>query len=886
MDVVFGLWADSGAVPDHGGQAHGAFGAPVVGPLGLVDLLETKLGLGGPPVAHVVRVAKFQAVLERAGGGFWSRSLATDPWSTSRTLLDWRDQLVALGWDASQQWTAPRLADLARVSCLATDVPPGLADRVAAVLDRLESATKPPIDSLRLIDGLTVLPSNFRRLADRLSQLGTQVRAVDVSPAAPSSTALGRLQRWMIGDQPLEGTADGTVTLASCASGALAGELLGQWVAAQSSAGALIAQDGDTDLLDHGLQGSSQPRAGRSAASPLRGSLQLLLLGFKTSWRPFDPQALMELLLDEAAPLAPRASRRLASALERAPGLGGPEWRNAWTAIEEAERAQAEGDQEKLNKADERLARWRGWAEPKLADPNAGMPVADAVAICDRMASWAQRRLGTSNDPLYLATSTLANDVRSALLALNRQTLPRTLIERVIEQALDRGAANPGAYAEASPWRSTTHAGAIWQPVSNVAWWQFGQTREGGTRAPWADSERQELSAAGCPADDVALEGRAASQAWERAILNTTDCLLLVSVGLRSGDDDHQHPLAHRLAPGLDQLADRISLEQALASASIQLAGVQLPRAELPHHPLPVATPVWPVPAGFQTRRDALVESATSLEALFSCQLMWALRFVARLRPGRFRSIPDANQLLGNLAHAVAREVFPAGQPPSADTARERTMELLDTLIDELAAPLRLPELAEELTFARRRLPEAMAQLAQTLAENALTVEATETQVSGTFETILSLRGAVDLVARDANGNPVIVDLKWTRSDKSRDKELQEGRAVQLATYGALVAGSQSYRAGYFLLNQRQFAVLEGSGLIGRQIRGARSFPETWQAVVESWQLWRHSAEGGSLIAMGVTGWEDHMTSEPLIVREVRCDWCDYSTICRRRGEA
>jgi hypothetical protein len=213
-------------------------------------------------------------------------------------------------------------------------------------------------------------------------------------------------------------------------------------------------------------------------------------------------------------------------------------------------------------------------------------------------------------------------------------------------------------------------------------------------------------------------------------------------------------------------------------------------------------------------------------------------------------------------------------------------MELLDTLIDELAAPLRLPELAEELTFARRRLPEAMAQLAQTLAENALTVEATETQVSGTFETILSLRGAVDLVARDANGNPVIVDLKWTRSDKSRDKELQEGRAVQLATYGALVAGSQSYRAGYFLLNQRQFAVLEGSGLIGRQIRGARSFPETWQAVVESWQLWRHSAEGGSLIAMGVTGWEDHMTSEPLIVREVRCDWCDYSTICRRRGEA
>ena len=92
MKIVFGLWADGGAWPDHGGDALGSLGQPVVGPIGLVDILETLLGLGGPATAQVVRIARFQFQLESLGGTyFWSRSLAVDSWSTARTLLAWRD---------------------------------------------------------------------------------------------------------------------------------------------------------------------------------------------------------------------------------------------------------------------------------------------------------------------------------------------------------------------------------------------------------------------------------------------------------------------------------------------------------------------------------------------------------------------------------------------------------------------------------------------------------------------------------------------------------------------------------------------------------------------------------------------------------------------------
>jgi ATP-dependent helicase/nuclease subunit B len=63
MDIVFGLCADGGAVPDHGGAGVGALGAPVVGPAGLVDILETAYGLSGPTSPRIIRIAAWQAAL-------------------------------------------------------------------------------------------------------------------------------------------------------------------------------------------------------------------------------------------------------------------------------------------------------------------------------------------------------------------------------------------------------------------------------------------------------------------------------------------------------------------------------------------------------------------------------------------------------------------------------------------------------------------------------------------------------------------------------------------------------------------------------------------------------------------------------------------------------
>lgn len=889
MDIVFGLWADAGASPDHGGAVSGSMGQPVVGPGGLVDILELAIGIGTPRKSQVVRIAAFQSTLEDLKGEyFWSRSLKMDPWSTARTLLAWRDELIGLGWRADRSWDEPRLADLATLSRASNALPAGLSDRVIAVLEGLAEEKAPPLSRIRLIDPPNLHPSPIRRLVMRLGELGCVLEAIEAKASAPAETSLGKLQRWMLGaPQPLD-SADGTVTVASSSSKPLAAEVIAQWFAGQSGGGgiALVAQDGDTSLLDHGLAGVGQPRAGRSRSSIHRGSLQLLLLGFKGAWAPFDPRALMELLVFPNSPVAPRAAWHLASALEEAPGRGGPEWTKAWTAIAEREREGAESDGEKLKAVAARLSRWREWAEPKVADPVAGMPLQQALEICDRVSTWATRRYATTNDFLYAATSTLASEVRTALAALRRDHIPRLLIERVIDQALDFGEANPNARAEAATWRSVPHPGSVWAPANSVVWWNFGPTREGTARSPWTDGERRELAGADCPADEVTLLARSASAAWERAILNACETLLFVTGGLDCETDDNLHPLAHRLKPALDRIGSRISLEAALSAPAITIAGTSIEREAVAPRSLPTARFSWTTPADFSSKLGQVTQSATSLESLLSCQLMWALRHVAKLRPGRVRSIPDANQLLGNLAHAIAREVFKPGAPPTPDEAAQRAVELLEGRIDQLAAPLRHPEYAEELNFARKRLPAAIASLARCLIENNLVVESTEQQVSGTFESLLALRGAIDLVARDASGQAVIIDLKWTRSEKSRIDELATGRAVQLASYGALVSGSQNYRAGYFLLNQKQFATLQGSGLVGRLVEGERSFPDTWQAITTAWAAWRTSAEAGQLLATGVEGAANHLPPDLNIDREVHCEWCDYSTLCRVKGLA
>ena len=89
LDPTLGLFTDAPAWPEHGAVGTAGLGAPVVGPYGLLDHVETRLGLAAPPAPAVVRIAAWQARLESVATPerFWDASLGADAWATARLLL-------------------------------------------------------------------------------------------------------------------------------------------------------------------------------------------------------------------------------------------------------------------------------------------------------------------------------------------------------------------------------------------------------------------------------------------------------------------------------------------------------------------------------------------------------------------------------------------------------------------------------------------------------------------------------------------------------------------------------------------------------------------------------------------------------------------------------
>jgi len=157
--IRFGLSIDSGA----GAHFHAAVGRSALGPLGLLNVLETHLGLLRAPVSQSERVVQMRQCLRAAmtGPRFYARSFEADELGSAATLLGWRDMWFEHGWSGTLAVGAGasagnRLADMVAVEALASSaVAPGLGQRLADVASALQHHTSRPRPG-KGANGLTV----------------------------------------------------------------------------------------------------------------------------------------------------------------------------------------------------------------------------------------------------------------------------------------------------------------------------------------------------------------------------------------------------------------------------------------------------------------------------------------------------------------------------------------------------------------------------------------------------------------------------------------------------------------------------------------------------------------------------------------------------------
>ncbi len=378
------------------------------------------------------------------------------------------------------------------------------------------------------------------------------------------------------------------------------------------------------------------------------------------------------------------------------------------------------------------------------------------------------------------------------------------------------------------------------------------------------------------------------SDGYAAVLRRVTERALLVRPAMDGAEPTTAHPLAHQLRP-LTAPAGALArwrAEQLLQSAQAQLAGRAWTRTPVRMVEPPVPVAAWTAPPSVAARLAERRESPTSLDALCECQARWLVQDVLGVRTGRHREPLSLDRLIGNLAHALANELLPPGPPPPLEGFRARAMAVLDTLAPQLAAPLLLPAFAAELAAARRRVPEGLEALVRVLHAARLDIVGAELDREGEIAG-LPLRGRIDLLVRGASGLGII-DLKWTRSVRRYRDEVADGRAVQLAIYGAVAEpGGDVATGGYFLLRQARLLTPRGSFLPGEDIVAAQSPRQTLDVVVADAKAWRHLVQQGVAIAAGVEGAAE-LRPDSLVLgpAEAPCRYCDLRSLCRIDVEA
>lgn len=890
MELVFGLSADGRCYPDFPGEKAGAVGAAVVGPNGLVDILETQLGLRGPSVSSVARIAAWQAKLDHLGGDrFWSSSFNADPWATARLLLAWRDALVLAGWSASGAKPLPkRLQELREVEQSAPATMVGLGDRLWRVIEALRSGDPIAINTVSLIDDRVLLSPGFEDLIAALEARGVPIGAGPQS-VLPTGSDLAILQSALLRPATQALSDDGSVVDLVAQTEIMLAEAVADWLLALGEDGrgstVVIVESGSTALLDAALARRGLAKLGLSAASSFRGALQILPLAMALQWRPFNPATLLDLMLLPRPPIGRFAASFLATALSREPGQGGREWSTAWERIEKILAKDVTSGKRKPSDVEATLNDWRLWTTSRHFDPEVGMPKPEALAVAQRVIAWAVASDAGAGDALLMSVVATARALSDALESSQRLTFPRLLMEAMVTQAIGEGVADPAHLAQAGPVRVVSRAGAIWDKAERVVWFDFKDPGFAPAASPWDEAERVALAAEGCHIETPVHAAARQSSEWANALGRTGRQLVLARVVEDGRGEIGTHPLAHRLASVLGQRETarkiRREAEDLLTSASMKVGGAVLERQSRPLTSLPVKAPLWPIAAPTIARTAGRSESATTLQNLLSCSLKWLLSDVLDLRPGRAHTIPNNNTLLGNVAHALAQQLFVPGEPPDPDAVRKAIGETLDGLTEAIAAPLLQPGGARDMAIARRRIPEALAFLAEHMRARGLRVIATEAAVAGELGAGLKLHGRIDMKAELPGNKPVVIDFKWTNNDKYRREELEEGRAIQLAVYGRLVNGKGGMApAGYYMLAQRKLLAEPNCPLATEAVDVARDLAQTALDIAASWKIWQSVISDGRVRATGVDPGEG-LPQGLQIALPGPCKFCDFKSLCR-----
>ncbi len=855
MRVLFDAAFDQGAWPGPGFDRGASSGEAWVGFAGLLGLLETHLGLSGPPVGNAERAASLQAMFS-AARGFWSESAEVAPLATARRLLHLRDTLRLHGWTG--QPVAPRIAALA---ALTKGLDGSMADRLDAVVAALQHA-RGVLERLELLEPRDGLPVSWRRALAALEAAGTTIQQADL-PAAPSppKSDLARARR---ADFAPKG--DGSFQLVRPLGPLESADCVAAALAASADVSTLVV--GADGVLDAALHRHGLPTVGAGSTPSDNALLQVLPLTLELAWKRHDPLRALELLTLPDGPVPPSVAGPLVSALQAWPAIDSDAWREGVErglgCIPDA------GEREKVR------ARLRALFTPEAEGPR--IAVGNIRARLAELEPWlrASAQALAELDPNRADRFFAALEQHERFLALFGRGQPAKLsrpeLRSLVEEAT--GAAPcPALHPAQAGLPAVGDPGSVAGPAARIVWWDF--TRASASRPARLGLSTAELNAlakAGVALPSPGNEARRLSAEWTRPLLQATTALWLVCPERdRTGEESHTHPM-------WDEVEARVAQGSSAAAVLHPEPRLYTPAKRVRRKALERVGPRDEWNAGVTIERRE-TESASSAERLLGCSFAWALQYPGHLHTGDTAALPSGPLLFGSLAHHLLSKLVGGGSKTPAQAEKE-ARALFESEAPRLATSLYVPGRLADLTQAREAIAGSARRLYELLAEG-WKVESSELALTGkAFGT--DLESIPDLVLHK-RGKRAVLDFKWDGHAKRRDS-ITGGTAVQLSAYAELVRQSSSEvpDVAYFIL-RTQRVLSTSPSLAGAQ--AALSGPpidQTWKAFAASHaEAWKRVAKG-KLEAPGTRA--DAPAEASLDAGKVRlppqCRYCTYGALC------
>lgn len=832
MKIRFGLNLDG----QRGYHADNQLGEVVVGPNGLLGILEPQLGLIADAVPQSQRVVQYLDCLKSCDtpARFYHKSLAADELGTASTLLQWRDQWYLHGWDGCFSTSVTdKLKDLAEVENVAkTKVFPSEGQRLTAIHSAMNNR-KPAISKIILDSPLSVFPKRWQNV---LQSLPTEVVPLTFS-TEDDKHFLARLQQQLVQAnagqkfnkaERLPYESDGSFVVLRAETAITASAWLADQMKQGVDDGLLVAGD-SASLLDDVLAAMGNARNGLSETSAYRPSLQLLPMVLALLWKPIDFSVMIAFLSHPVSPVWRYASRKIAGKFAEKPGIGGEAWQKVLDDINAHYGKDASTVQNQINT----------WIDHPRFELDQGAPIDAVIERTGLLQSFFSDRISTpdeANRSVWMAGYSQVKAFRESLIALQKSGnnhITPTQLNKLLVQATARGSANPKLFAEVGSLAVVDNPSAIIEQFDRVFWFQPVMPLMPESYS-WSKAEISQLEDHGVKLPLVKDRLAVLSEDWLRPILSANKRLVIVL----PPKEKEVHPVWQMIEALVNNI-DEHPIEQILCGEKVFTEPVVVQ-----HKPLPIQRRWWQLSEGFPLP-EREKESFSSLELLLFNPYHWLLKYPAGLKASKILSVSDDSLLYGKLLHGIVERYFLLTD--ALTMAESNVSEWFDTqfprVIESEGAVLNMHGRRADLESFRYKAKRALSNLLTHIKGKGIKDVKAEKALLGSYLDI-EIQGYADLVLTNTAAQKAIVDMKWGGRERFSEK-LQKNTHLQLGLYAELLRQeSQAWpEVAYFILSEAKLLATNdyyfpAASVVNKKV--AESNAELWERFKASYQ-WRRS---------------------------------------------